>query len=194
METRREVRTWVWVVAGLGAAAMIIGAFLPWLDTGGLNMGGGKLLLSTVVGVDISAGIISLVFGIVAAGLVLLALVLRRAARPFGILLLLGGVGAVAAATYVLIAAQDVYIGFVAGELDVESSSLNDLPKLFDSGLLSSAGKVGLFLTLGGGGLLLISGIAAIFTRTTSQGAEADARASFDVRPTAHTESDTETR
>jgi hypothetical protein len=156
------------VLALLGGAAIVFGCYSAWVDTGGgVSVGtvtvtgmpnGNKFLLGQVA---LGAGIAVALFG-------LLLLLLRRARRVLGLLILIGGLVAMASAAYVARSPQDRYVDFAAetgapaGQEDEVRTSLSNL---FEVSNLHADVGTGVFVVLGGGAVSVIAGLASIFGR-----------------------------
>ena len=119
---------------------------------------GTELLLGQIA---LGAGVAVFVFG-------LLLLVLRRARRLLGFLVILGGIVAIAAGAFVASSPEDRYIDFAvekgapAGQSDEVRASLTNL--FVVSGQEADLG-IGLYLAIGGGALAVIGGLTAVFGR-----------------------------
>ena len=111
--------------------------------------------------VALGAGVAVVVFG-------LLLLVLRRARRLLGFLVIVGGLVAIAAGAFVASSPQDRYIDFAvekgapAGQADEVRASLTNL--FVVSGQEADLG-IGLYIAIGGGALSVIGGLTAVFGR-----------------------------
>jgi hypothetical protein len=161
----------MWILGLLGAGMVIAGCILPWLDTGGITVGE-QSVVGDPVGLDLvyvpfAIGWIALGAGIAAAVFALLILVIPRWTRVWGAGLLLSGALAIALGVTVLLMPRDLYIQFAGFEIpgqtaDELSGSLN---ALFDNGGIKEDPGVGVFVTLAGGGLVIIAGLIATLRR-----------------------------
>jgi hypothetical protein len=171
--TDRARRSWVpSVLAVIGGGVIVGGCYLTWLHVGGGVSVRGFSITGTPKGNELLAGKEALVDGIAVVFLGLLLLV-NRDARPLsrtllGLLVVAGGIFAVAIAAYVVSSPRDRYIDFalqrgaLAGQTDEVNHSLIDL---FDvSGQKADLG-VGLFVVIGGGVLSVVGGLAVVTDR-----------------------------
>jgi hypothetical protein len=169
----------------MGGYLVLAGCLLPWLDTGGFNIGS-QIVTGTPAGIETAAGVIALVSGIVvllAATLILLA---PRVSNVWVLPLLLAGAVALVAAILTLTDPRDAYLDFAAGELGRNVSEIEDsLNALFDIGGIRAALGLGVYVTLAGSGLSIMAGAAELVARRRR-------RAHFPTRAADDVESATE--
>lgn len=160
-ETRRR-RSIAWLFILLGGAAVIAGAFLPWLDTGGVTVGT-ETVTGKPAGLDLTYGTAALVAGAAIAVFGLLMLVWPGPTRLWGAGALLGGGVAVAMGVLTLTGIRDVYISFVGSELGRASAEIeNSLGALFDNGGISERVALGVYVVIAGGAVALLAGLVAL--------------------------------
>jgi len=144
---------------------VIVGVFLPWLDTGGVTVGANSVT-GEPGGIDLTYGIVALVAGIVAVVLALLMLIWPGPTRLWGLLTLLAGAVALAMGVLTLTTVRDVYVSFVGSEIGEATPEVaNSLRALFDNGGLAEDVALGTYLAIAGGGVALLGGLAAILKR-----------------------------
>jgi hypothetical protein len=120
------------------------------------------------MGSELLLGQIALGAGVAVVILGLLLLVLRRARKLLGFLVIVGGLAAIAAGVFVASSPQDRYIDFAvekgapAGQADEVRASLTNL--FVVSGQEADLG-IGLYIAIGGGALSVIGGLTAVFGR-----------------------------
>jgi hypothetical protein len=156
------------LLALIGSGAIVAGSLLTWLDVGGGVSVGSVSVRATPKGSELLLGQAALGAGVAVAILGLLLLVLRRARRLLGFLVIVGGLVAIAAGAFVASSPQDRYIDFAvekgapAGQADEVRASLANLFEV--SGQEADLG-IGLYIAIGGGALALIGGLTAVFGR-----------------------------
>jgi hypothetical protein len=160
------------LLAVIGGGVIVGGCYLAWLHVGGGVSVRGFSITGTPKGNELLAGKEALVDGIAVVFLGLLLLV-NRDARPLsrtllGLLVVAGGIFAVAIAAYVVSSPRDRYIDFALqrGALAGQTDEVNhSLVNLFDvSGQKADLG-VGLFVVIGGGVLSVVGGLAVVTDR-----------------------------
>ncbi len=150
------------VLALLGGAAIIVGAFMPWMKstpTGGVEQSISGWKLSGDAKIDMAIGAIAVLLAVV-----VLAGNLRAVARP---LLLIGGVAAIG------IAAFDTY--------DILKRLPDRMASTFPEGAKLQAPGLGLILVFAGGALLVVGAVAMRAKRTPGS----DGAAAQQVQPPA---------
>ena len=175
--TDRVRRSWfAAMLALIGGAAIIAGSLLTWLEVGGGVSVGGVSVTGTPTGTELLPGQVALGAGVVVVVFGLLLLVLRRARRLLGFLMILGGIVAIAAGAFVASSPQDRYIDFAvekgapAGQADEVRASLTNL--FVVSNQETDLG-IGVYIAIGGGALSVIAGLTAVFGRRKPKPAEA---------------------
>jgi hypothetical protein len=152
----------------IGGGAIVAGCLLTWLHVGGGVSAGSVSITGTPKGNELLAGKEALVDGVAVVFLGLM-LLLNRGARTFlGLLVVVGGVIAVAIAAYVASSPRDRYIDFAVqkGTLAGQTDEVNlSLVNLFDvSGQKADLG-VGLLVVIGGGVLSVVGGLTVVTDR-----------------------------
>ena len=167
--TERTRRSWFpSLLALIGGGAIVAGSSLTWLDVGGGVSVGSVSVTGTPKGSELLLGQIALGAGITVVVLGLLLLVLRRARKLLGFLVIIGGIVAIAAGAFVASSPKDRYIDFAvekgapAGQSDEVRASLTNL--FVVSGQEADLGN-GLYIAIGGGALSVIGGLTAVFGR-----------------------------
>jgi Tryptophan-associated transmembrane protein (Trp_oprn_chp) len=156
------------LLAFAGGAAIVAGSSLTWLKVGGGVSVQTVSVTGTPEGTELLAGQVALGAGVAVVVLGLLLLVLRRARRLLGFLVIVGGLAAIAAGALVASSPEDRYIDFAvekgapAGQADTVRASLANL--FVVSGQEADLG-IGLYLAIGGGALAVIGGLTAVFGR-----------------------------
>ena len=156
------------LLALIGGGAIVAGSLLTWLDVGGGVSVGSVSVTGTPKGSELLLGKVVLGAGVAVVILGLLLMVLRRARKLLGLLLIVGGLVAIAAGAFVASSPQDRYIDFAvekgapAGQADEVRASLTNLFEV--SGQEADLG-IGLYVAIGGGALSLIGGLTAVFGR-----------------------------
>jgi hypothetical protein len=171
-----ESRKWPVVPATLamvGGATIVAGCLLTWLDvTGGVSVGS-VVVTGTPQGTDLLFGKVVLGTGIAELVFGFLLLAIRRARRLLGILLVVGGILAIATGVYVAFSPTDTYVDFAAakaapdGQLDEVTSSLT---RLFEASDLRAHPGVGLYIVMAGGFVSVLGGVTALLGRRASSG------------------------
>jgi hypothetical protein len=156
------------LLALIGGGAIVAGSLLTWVEVGGGVSVGSVSVTGTPKGSELLLGQVALGAGVAVLILGLLLLVLRRARRLLGFLVILGGLAAIAAGAFVASSPQDRYIDFAvekgapAGQSDEVRASLTNL--FVVSGQEADLG-IGLYIAIGGGALSVIGGLTAVFGR-----------------------------
>jgi hypothetical protein len=156
------------LLAFAGGAAIVAGSFLTWLKVGGGVSVQTVSVSGTPKGTELLAGQVALGAGVAVVVLGLLLLVVQRARRLLGFLVIVGGLAAIAAGALVASSPEDRYIDFAvekgapAGQADEVRASLANL--FVVSGQEADLG-IGLYLAIGGGALAVIGGLTAVFGR-----------------------------
>jgi hypothetical protein len=170
------------LVAVLGGAAIVASSFLTWVDAGGGVSVGTVSVTGTPKGNELLLGQVALGAGIAVVVFGLLLLVFGRARRLFGLLVLVGGIVAIATAAYVASTPRERYVDFgadtgaPAGQVDEVRASLTNLFSV--SGLTADPG-IGSYVAIGGGAVAALGGLSALLGRRRSKRvAEAEAEAS----------------
>jgi len=171
--TDRARRSWIpGLLTLIGGGAIVAGCLLTWLHVGGGVSVKGVSITGTPKGNELLTGKEALVDGVAVVFLGLL-LVLNRGARPLsrtflGLLVVVGGIIAVAIAAYVVSSPRDRYSDFAVqkGALAGQTDEVNhSLVNLFDvSGQKADLG-VGLFVVIGGGVLSVVGGLTVVTDR-----------------------------
>ena len=157
--------------SALGGLLLVGGALLPWIDTGGVNIGT-QVISGTVTGLETSTGYVVLAAGIVAVLGAIVLISTRRASRVVAVALIVAGAAGLAGASMILTSPRDAYINFAADELGVGSSEIeNSLTSLFDIGGIKDDPREGIYVSLAGGALTFLSGAigALVFRRRRAQ-------------------------
>lgn len=143
---------------------MLAGCLLPWLDTGGVNVGK-QIVSGTPAGIE-TTGVIALVPGIVVLLAATLMLLAPRVSNVWALLVLLAGTVGVIVAIATLADSRDAYIHFVASELGRDVSEVeNSLNALFDNDGIRAGLGAGVYVSLAGGGLSIIGGATGLVAR-----------------------------
>jgi hypothetical protein len=156
------------MLALIGGAAIVGGSLLTWLEVGGGVSVGSVSVTGTPKGSELLLGQVALGAGVAVVILGLLLLVLRRARKLLGFLVIVGGLVAIAAGVFVASSPQDRYIDFAvekgapAGQADEVRASLTNLFEV--SGQEADLG-IGLYIAIGGAALSVIGGLTAVFGR-----------------------------
>jgi len=156
------------LLALIGGAAIVAGSLLTWLEVGGGVSVGSVSVTGTPTGSELLLGQVALGAGVAVVVLGLLLLVLLRARRLLGFLVILGGLVAIAAGAFVASSPQDRYIDFAvekgapAGQADEVRASLTNL---FEVSSQETDLGIGLYIAIGGGALSVIGGLTAVFAR-----------------------------
>lgn len=167
--TDRVSRSWfAALLALIGGGAIVAGCLLTWLDVRGGVSVGSVSITGTPKGNELLAGKEALVGGIAVVFLALLLLLNRGARTLLGLLVVIGGIIAVAIGAYVVSSPRDRYIDFAVqkGALAGQADEVNlSLVNLFDvSGQEADLG-VGLFVMIGGGVLSVVGGLTLVAGR-----------------------------
>ena len=155
------------LAAILGSVAAGVGGFFPWLRLGSGPIGiAGGAVPGEVLGYDLSIGIIALAAAAVALVAALIWLAIVRGLPVIAIALLLSGVVIAGAGGYTWLTAEDRFVEFAATDAanqETTAAELRDLlPRFFAANDVSVEPGLGLYLTLSGGTLVFLCGIAAI--------------------------------
>jgi hypothetical protein len=174
------------MLAVIGGAAIVAGSLLTWLNVpGGVSVGavavtgtprGTELLFGKVV---LGTGIAVVVFG-------LLLLAIHRIRRLLGLLVVVGGILAVATGAYVAFTPTDRYVDFAAAEAAPNgqlSEVTASLTRLFEASNLQADPEIGLYAVMGGGLLAAIGGLVAFFVRRASKPVEDEPAVSEPLHP-----------
>jgi hypothetical protein len=159
--------TGVALFSALGGILLAGGALLPWIDTGGVNIGT-QVISGAPKGWETRTGVVVLAAGVVAIlGAIVLVSTTRASRVVAGILLVAGATGLVGA-LMILTSPRDAFIDFAAHELGVGSGDIeHSLNALFDIGGIKDDLGDGIYVSLAGGGLTFLSGaIGALVLRT----------------------------
>ena len=153
----------------LGAATAGVGAALDWLALSGGTIGiPGGSVPAALKGYEFTVGIGALIAAGVALFLGLLWLAVARASALVAALSVLAGAVIAAAAGYVLLDPEARFVetaAEVAGNQETTATELLDLlPRFFAANDVTVDVEVGLWVTLAGGAVVLLAGIAAIAT------------------------------
>jgi hypothetical protein len=155
-------RSKTWALGLVGAAAIIVGCLLPWLDTGGVNVGG-QPVAGDPAGLDTTYGMAVLVAGIAAAVASLLLLLIPRATRLWAVIVLLAGGVAVAAGVLTLTSPRETYTDYVVSQVSVPQNEMElTLEALYESGGLQEEFGPGVYVVVAGGGLALLTGLVGL--------------------------------
>jgi hypothetical protein len=163
------------LLAVVGGAAIVVSAFLTWVDAGGGVSVGTVSVTGTPTGSDLLLGQVALGAGIVVVVVGLLLLLFGRARRFFGLLVLVAGIASIASAVYVVSTPQDRYVEFgadaaaPAGQVDEVRASLNNL---FSVSSLNADPGIGSYGAIGGGAVAALGGLGALFGRRRSTAVE----------------------
>ena len=135
---------------------------LPWLDTGGVNIGS-DVVSGTPSGMELSSGLITLVSGIVVLLAATLMMMVPRASGVFAVGVILAGLTGAAGTVPTLADTRESYIRFVADDLERDAAEVrNSLEALFDIGGIRDTVGDGTYLSLGGAGLSIIAGAIGV--------------------------------
>ena len=167
--TDRARRSWFpSLLAVIGGGAIVAGCLLTWLHVGGGISVKSVSITGAPKGNELLAGKEAYVDGIAVLILALLLLVNRGKRTLLGLLVVAGGIFAVAIAGYVASSPRDRYIDFAVqqGALAGRTDEVNlALTKLFDvSGQEADLG-VGLLVVIGGGVLSVVGGVTVVTGR-----------------------------
>src|SRR5438093_3764081 len=144
------------LLALIGGGAIVAGSLLTWLKVGGGVSVETVSVTGTPKGSELLLGRAALGAGVAVVILGLLLLAIRRARKLLGLLVVLGGLVAIATAISVASSPRDRYIDFAvekgapAGQSDQVRASLVNLFEV--SGQQTDRG-VGLYVVIGGGAL-----------------------------------------
>ena len=132
---------------------------LPWLDTGGVNIGP-DVVTGTPAGMEVSGGLITLVSGIVVLLVATLIMMVPKASGALAVGVVLAGMTGAGGTVPSLADPRESYIRFVADDLGRDADEVrNSLEALFDIGGIRDTFGEGLYLSLGGAGLSIIGGV-----------------------------------
>jgi len=167
--TDRARRSWFpGLLALIGGGAIVAGSLVTWLEVGGGVSVGSTSVTATPKGTELLLGQVALGAGVAVLILGLLLLMIRRARKLLGFLVIVGGLVAIAAGAFVASSPQDRYIDFAVekgapvGQSDEVRASLANLFEV--SGQEADLG-MGLYIAIGGGALALTAGLTAVFGR-----------------------------
>lgn len=142
----------------MGGYAIVAGCMLPWLVTGGVNIGP-DVVSGTPAGMEFSGGLITLVSGIVVILAATLMMLVPRSKGVLAVGVVLAGLTGASGTVPTLADPRESYIRFVADDLGRSADEVrNSLEALFDIGGIRDTLGEGLYLTLGGAGLSIIGG------------------------------------
>ena len=156
------------LLAVIGGGVVIAGSLLVWLDVGGGVSVGTTSITGTPKGSELLLGRVALGAGIAVAVFGLFLLVFGRARKVVGLLVLIGGIVAIATAAYVASAPKDRYVDFAAdtaapaGQVEAVRTSLSNL---FGVSSLTADPGVGSYVAIGGGAVAALGGLGALFGR-----------------------------
>jgi hypothetical protein len=152
------------IVVAVAGIAMVAGCLLPWLDTGGVNIGT-RVVAGAPSGIQTTVGIVAFVGGIVVLVAATLVLLLPRVSKLWALAVLLAGAAGMIAAAAMFADPSGAYVRFAANESgrDLREVS-NSLKALFNVGGLRSGLGVGVYVTAAGSGLAIV-GAAALAVR-----------------------------
>jgi hypothetical protein len=150
----------------LGGALTIAALFLPWFDTGGVNMGANDIA-GTPTGFELELGMVLIAAGSVVLLLGLLAMVFGSVHRILGIVAILGALVSGFFVWQVWNEPREAYKAFVAEELNVEAAELDSFDELFEAGLLDSDLQPAVYAAGAGVGLSLLGGLLMLFRRSS---------------------------
>ena len=158
--------TGVGLFSALGGLLLAGGTLLPWLDTGGVNIGT-QVVSGTPTGLETSTGLIVLSAGIVAVIAAIVLMATSRVSRIMALIVLAAGATGLVGTSMILTNPRDAYIDFAADELGVASSDIeHSLESLFEIGGIQDDPAVGIYISVAGGGVALLSGaIGALILR-----------------------------
>ncbi len=167
--TQQARRSWLsGLLALIGGGAIVAGCLLTWLHVGGGVSVGSVSITGTPKGNELLTGKEALVDGIAVVFFALLLLLNRGVRTLLGLLVVVGGIIAVAIGAYVASSPRDRYIDFAVqqGALAGQTDEVNrSLVHLFDvSGQEADLG-VGLFVVIGGGVLSVVGGLTVVTDR-----------------------------
>ena len=174
--TATRQRPWLsGLLVVIGGGLVVAAAFMPWFDTGGINMGENDIT-GTPAGLDLEYGMYVVAAGAVVAGAGLIALLFGRIRRVLGVIAILGAIGVGVLVWPVWDAPEDAYRTFVAAELGVDAEDLDSLGELFEAGLLDATLQPVVYGAVAGAALALIGGLLLLFGRNRSKGSRRRAR------------------
>jgi hypothetical protein len=156
------------LLALIGGAAIVAGCLLTWLHVAGGVSVGSVSITGTPKGNELLAGKEALVDGVAVIILGLLLLVNRGVRTLLGLLVVVGGIIAVAIGAYVASSPRDRYIDFAVqkGALAGQAEEVNlSLVNLFDVSGQEAGLGVGLLVVIGGGVLSIVGGLTVVTGR-----------------------------
>jgi len=160
------------VLALIGGGAIVTGCLLTWLSVANGVSVGRVAVTGTPKGTDLLLGKVAVGVGMAIVVFGLSLLVVRGARRPLGILLLVGGILAIATAAYVAASPKDRYVQFAAAKeapAGQTEAFIASLTHLFEVSNLQADPGFGLYVVMGGGLLSAFGGLAALFGRRGSR-------------------------
>ena len=174
--TDRAKRSWFpGLLVLIGGGAIVAGSLLTWLKVGGGVSVETVSVTGTPKGSELLLGQVAFGAGAAVILLGLLLLAIRRARRLLGLLVIFGGLAAIAAAYFVASSPRDRYIDFAVqqGALPGQSDEVRaSLANLFEvSGQKVDLG-VGLYVVIGGGALSVVGGLSAVLRRRKAKPVE----------------------
>lgn len=169
--SRRSTSRAVFVplVVIVGAITAGAGTVLPWLHSsaGPIGIPGGAVP-EDITGFETKLGVAVLVAAAVSLVAALMWLAIVRGLPVIAVLLLLTGAFIAGVGGYTWLTAEERFVEFAVAETanqETTAAELRDLlPRFFAANDVTVEPDVGLYLTLGGGTLVFLCGIAAIVT------------------------------
>jgi hypothetical protein len=153
------------LLALIGGAVVVWGCFLAWLDVGGGVSVRDVSVTGAPKGAELLAGTVAIGAGIAVLVLGFLVLLLPRLRAPLALLVLVGGLLAVASAAYALNSPEHQYADFAVKkgaspgqEEEVRASVIN----LFEGSFLQADPGVGLYVVVGGGAMAVLAGLVGL--------------------------------
>ena len=156
------------LLALIGGGAIVVGCLLTWLHVGGGVSVGSLSITGTPKGKELLTGKEALVDGVAVVIFGLLLLVNRGKRTLLGLLVVAGGIFAVAIVAFVASSPRDRYIDFAVqkGALAGQAEKVNrSLDNLFDASDQKADLGVGLYIAFGGGVLSVVGGMTGVFGR-----------------------------
>jgi hypothetical protein len=156
------------LLALIGGATIVVGSLLPWLDVSGGVSVGSVSISGTPKGSRLPPGRVALAAGVVVVILGLLLLALRTPRKVVGLLVIVGGVVAVATVLFVGSSVRARYFDFAiekGAPADKADEVRTSLANLFDVSGQEVRLGAGLYVVIGGGALAVVGGTTALFSR-----------------------------
>jgi hypothetical protein len=156
----------VGLFSAFGGLLLAGGTLLPWLDTGGVNVGT-QVVTGTPTGLETSRGVIVLSAGIVAVVAAMVLMSISRVSRIMALVVVATGATGLVGVSMILTNPREAYIDFAADELGVAASDIeHSLESLFEIGGIQDDPAAGIYVSLAGGGVAILSGaIGALILR-----------------------------